>query len=104
MTNIYGPMDWVGRDAVIIAPNRRRDLAEEDLDQETIVTDPKGSCIHKLNAIAMGVWRMCDERRSTRTIAEWLTDVYEVDLEDAMDYVDQLIARFAEAGLLESGS
>jgi hypothetical protein len=98
---VYQSTDWVGVNSASIRPRGRHGVAEEELDQETIVTDPATGHIHKLNTVATEVWRMCDGRTSMREMSEWLTGVYAVDLENAMDYVDQLVARFAEASLLE---
>ena len=92
---------WTLRDAEIVTPRQCDDIVEERLDHEAILVDRRSGHIHRLNETAMGVWRSCDGQRTTRQIAKQMTDVYDVDFEDALDHVDQLVTRFAELNLLE---
>lgn len=94
---------WTLRDAKIVAPRSRHDIMEERLDHEAILVDPRSGHVHRLNETAMGVWHSCDGQRTTRQIAKQMTDIYDVEFEDALDHVDQLVARFAELNLLKLG-
>lgn len=98
---IHDSFDWVGRDTPIIVACRRGDLTREELDRDTILADPVTGQLHRLNETAMYVWNLCDGRTTARQIADRMMEAFEVDFEDAMDYVDQLVARFAESNLLE---
>ena len=89
-------------DMMLIPPPRRRDLIEEQLDGERILCDPRNGSGHRLNETAYAVWRECDGERTTREIAQHLTRVYEVELETALDYVEQLVAFFGQSKLLEA--
>ncbi len=94
--------DWTSREAAIPAPPRRRDLLVEDLDGQAILADPRSGRLHRLNETALAVWRACDGDTTMRAIAMQLTETYDVDCDTALDYVEQLVARFAEAELLAS--
>jgi len=92
---------WVQCDAEILAPPRREDVVEETLDNETVLFDPVSAQIHRLNETATIVWDSCDGDRTTRQIAEKMTQAYEVEFEEALDYVEQLVAWLAQSSLLE---
>jgi hypothetical protein len=53
-----------------------------------------------MNETALLVWRACDGCSTTRQLAARLTQTYEVSLETALEDVEQLIAAFAQAGLV----
>jgi PqqD family protein of HPr-rel-A system len=95
--------EWTGRAAAIKAPPRRSDLREERLDGEAIVADPRTGHTHRLNASALAIWDACDGRATTREIAEQLTRSWDLSFDDALDHVDQLVARFAGLRLFETG-
>jgi hypothetical protein len=88
-------------DATILAPPRRADVVEEELDGEVLLFDPRGGNTYRLNQTALAVWRRCDGRTTTEEIAEQFTQAYEVEFETAHDDVEQLVAFFGQAGLLE---
>jgi hypothetical protein len=94
--------DWIGRNATIITPRQGLRIVEERLEDEAVLIDPHSGRAHHLNATAASVWHSCDGRTTTRQIAEGMSQVYEVGFEDALDYVDELMALFAESHLLES--
>ncbi len=89
------------RATAILAPCRRADLVEDDLDGEAILSDPRTGGIHRLNETALAVWRRCDGRTATTQIARHLTRRYDVGFEVALDHVEQLLVLFAETGLVE---
>jgi PqqD family protein of HPr-rel-A system len=93
---------WTCSEARIAPPARRCDLNESELDGEGLLYDSPSGRTHRLNHTALFVWRLCDGRRSTREIAEQLTSAYDVDFERALDHVEQILVRLAEAGLLST--
>jgi len=93
---------WASRDADILIPRRRARVVEEQLDEEMLLVNPVNGQLHRLNATASDVWNACDGRATIRMVAERLTDAYEVGFDDAQDHVEQLVAWFAESGLLET--
>lgn len=92
---------WVQRDAVIPVPPRGEGVLVERLDDEAILVNPVSGKIHRLNETAAAVWNLCDGQTTTRQSAEHLTQVYDVGFEEALDYVEQLIAWLAQSDLLE---
>jgi len=100
MIDVHSPR-WTDRRAVVIAPCRRGDIVVDELDGEAILLDPGTGNTYRLNQTALTVWSRCDGRATTRDIVAVLTETYDVDFDTALDHVDQLIALFAEAGLLE---
>ena len=98
--SIFAP--WTCCAAHIIAPARRADLNESELDGEGLLYDEGTGQTHRLNQTALAVWRLCDGQRTTREIAEALTDIYEVEFDRALDHVEQILVRLAEAGLLNT--
>lgn len=103
MTTIKPP-SWVSCDASIIVPRRRKDVAENELDGEAVLWDHRTGKTHRLNQTAFDVWQRCEGRTTTREMAAHLSDHYEVELEAALDDVEQLILLLAESDLLEQNA
>ena len=96
------PTHWTSRDAVVVAPARRRDAVVHEHTDEVVVSLPaEGSTFH-LNPTATFVWARCDGCRTTRDIAGGLADDYLVAFDDALNDVEELVVWLAESGLLES--
>ena len=93
------PTHWTSREALIISPRRREGLVEEVADGQTVVTNPRNDERYRLNETAAEVWHRCDGSTSTRQIAQALSSTYDVDLDVALDHVEQLITFFAERRL-----
>ncbi len=95
---------WVQCDAVIPIPRHRPGVAEEWIGNEVILVHLPSGRIHRLNETAAAVWDGCDGTSTTREMAEWMTRVYELDFEQALDYVEQLVAWLAQSDTLELGT
>ena len=93
-------ISWTNTAARIIPAARRNDLNVSELDNEGLLFDESTGRTHRLNQTALDVWRLCDGRRSTREIAQELTNIYDVDFDRALDHVEQILVRLGEAGLL----
>ena len=92
--------DWVeGLDRWI--PPQGKNLATSFLDDEVVLFDNASGKTHRLNQAALAVWQQCDGANSIGDIAKHLTQQFEVELETALDHVEQLVAMFAEADLFE---
>ena len=94
------PPRWTHGVAPIV-PAGRFDIRVEVLDDEAVVYDPRSTNTFHFNPPALNVWRLCDGKTTTREMAQHQTACFEVDEETALDHVEQLVAKFAEAGLLE---
>jgi hypothetical protein len=90
---------WTARDADLVAPARRDDVLVEELDGEVVFSDPRTTRAFHLNGTAYFVWQRCDGRATTRQIARDLTEAYDVDMDRALDDVEQLVVFFALNGL-----
>ena len=90
---------WTTRNADIIAPARRDDVLVEELGDEVVFSDPRTTRAFHLNGTAYFVWQRCDGRTTTRQIARDLTAAFDVDLDRALDDVEQLVVFFALNGL-----
>ncbi len=81
-------------------PNRPEEIVHQVLDGEAVLYDARTGSTHRLNETALAVWQACDGQATTRELAQWLTGVYDVSSETALEDVEQLIAAFAQAGLV----
>lgn len=86
-----------------VVPSRRSEVIEHVIDEEGILLDPRSEHTLQLNRTALAVWHQCDGKMSMVEIARVLSDSFDIDRDTALDDVEQLVAIFAEAGLLESG-
>ena len=90
---------WTAQEASI-PPPRRKDLVVEILDDEAILFDPATGQTHRLSQGALNVWQQCDGNRTTKALAHRQTEIFDIEFETALDHVEQLVALFAESGLL----
>ena len=90
---------WTSREAEIIAPLRRDDVAVAEIDGEVVFADPDNGHTYHLNETAFAVWKRCNGRATTFQIAVALTAEYDVDFDRALDDVEQLVVFFARNAL-----
>lgn len=83
-----------------VVPPRRQDLAEYVLDDQVVLYDPADGATYRMNETALAVWRQCDGQKTIRELAENITREFDVELDAAMDDVEQLAALFAESDLI----
>jgi hypothetical protein len=82
-------------------PLKRSDLNVRVVDGETLVLDLTSGLIHQLNPTANLVWEHCDGQSSIGEIANHLLQLYEVDVETAVNDVTEAVERLRELGLME---
>lgn len=75
-------------------------VLEQAVDEDLIVYNPATENYFTLNRTARGVWELADGTRTGAAIAAVLADEYGVDAADVVDDVNEIIASFAEAGLI----
>ncbi len=85
-------------------PKRRTDVTREDVDDETVIYDPKSRNVHHMNPIAGVIWELCDGNRTTREIAEEIVAVLEADPSQVEGDVNKTIQDLQEKALLEEVS
>jgi hypothetical protein len=94
---------WTSRDAAIIAPPRRHDVVLDEMDGEIVCVDPVTDTTYYLNRTAYDVFRWCDGRTTTRWMARVLAETYDVEMDDALDDVEEVVELLVDAGLLGCG-
>lgn len=94
------PTRWTDGVAPIV-PASRFDVRVEVVGDEAVVYDGKSTNTFHFNPPALSVWRQCDGKTTTEEMAQRQTACFDVDEKTALDHVEQLVAKFAEAGLLE---
>ena len=93
--------DWTIRTARVVTPTRRPDIIVRELEDEVVFADPQSGCTYHLNETAWFVWRRCDGRTTTRSIAARTTETYDVAEQTALNDVEEVIGWFAAQGLCE---
>jgi PqqD family protein of HPr-rel-A system len=71
-----------------------------EIDDETVVYDPKTGEVHYLNATAALVFELCDGSGSVAEIAGDLADAFGLPEDQVVEQVGGLVAALREAGLL----
>ena len=59
--------------------------------------------VHRINATALDVLKMCDGRHTVEEIAMRLVEIYDVDPDLAKEDVRELIDKFAELEIVQEG-
>lgn len=101
--NANAALPWYLPGAAVACPRRRTDVREQVLDDEALLIDRVSGEAYRINATALDVWRMIEPAATTHDLAALLSERYEVDFDRALSDVEQLLAFFAGAGLLEPG-
>lgn len=88
----------------LVVPPRRRDVRTFAIDEEATLLDPQTGSRFYLNQTAWRVWNRCNGRHSADQIARGLAESFEAPFDSVVDDVEQLVAMFADAGLLQAGT
>ncbi len=83
-------------------PLRRSDVTVQELDGEALVYDPATADTHRLNETAYFIWRGCDGRSTTESVAERLSETYDVERGAATRHACRIIEELIERGLVFS--
>ncbi len=76
----------------LVSPVRRDDLVLEELDGEAVLYDPRYGALHRFNAVTLFVWDLCDGSHTMADIARRLTQLCEVEPDEALDNVQRATA------------
>jgi hypothetical protein len=68
---------------------------------EAVLFDAATSMLHRLGAIAAGVWLYCDGATDVTTMITELADTFDLDPDETTTVVYETLERFADEGLLE---
>ena len=85
-------------------PRARGDLGLQEVGEEGLLYDREAGKVHILNRTALFTWRKCDGTRTAEEIAGALRETFAGPAAvDIRRDVLQILASFAERGLLEQG-
>ena len=93
---------WTVPTAVLPCPTCRADVVQENLDGEAVLFDPITGSTFRLNQSALEVWTGCRKGRKLNDLTTDMCSRYDVDEQIARDDVQQMVAMFANHGLLEA--
>jgi len=82
-------------------PRRMPDITASDLDDELVLYNLRTDQVHVLNATAAAIWELCDGSMTAEEIAAVLADACSVPLARVQPDVQNMLAEFYEAGLIE---
>ncbi len=82
-------------------PRQMPDITASDLDDELVLYNLRTDQVHVLNATAAAIWELCDGSLSVREIAAVLADACQVPLARVEPDVQNMLAEFHQAGLIE---
>ena len=85
----------------VVLPRRRTGICEYVCDGETVLFDPTTWRTCVLNATAYDIWQRCDGRSTMRQVARRQARAYEVDIDTALDHVEEVAALFASLTLFD---
>lgn len=83
-------------------PRTRPDLTIVELDGEAVIYDDDAGELHHLNQTATVAFSLFDGTATLEELAQELGDAYGLSSEEIGPHLDEIVSRFAEAGLLVS--
>lgn len=93
---------WTIPTSALPCPTCRKDIIQENLDDEAVLFDPTTGSTFRLNQSALEVWTGCRQGRKLNDLTADMCSRYDVDEQVARDDVQQMVAMFANHGLLEA--
>ena len=83
-------------------PKTRSDLTIVELDGEAVIYDDDAGELHHLNKTATIAFSLFDGTATLKELAKELANAYGLSSEEIAPHLDEIVSRFAEAGLLVS--
>lgn len=83
-------------------PQVRSDLTIVELDGEAVIYDDDAGELHHLNGTATLVFSLLDGTATIAQLVQELAEVYGVPSHEISPQVEDIVARFGEAGLFKS--
>jgi hypothetical protein len=80
---------------------RRVDILAEEVDEETVLFDPRNKNIYALNQMASIIWELCDGEHTPTEISAEISSVLNVDLGRVLNDVLKTVGDFLDKGLVE---
>ncbi len=64
-----------------------------------LIFDPISMDTHRLNSVALFIWRLCDGTNDAQRVARRMTEVYDVTMETAVEHVERICDQLHSMGL-----
>ncbi len=81
-------------------PERAPNISEYEVEDETVLYDPRSDSAHALNPTAAVVWWLCDGDHGVKDIARELGDLYDKEPDSVRDDVTEIIEGFLSSRLI----
>ncbi len=81
--------------------NRKTDILREQLDDETLLFNPKTRNTYVLNDMADVIWGLCDGMHSPEEIADEIVSVLDVEPDIVFKDVSKVLEEFIRQNLVE---
>lgn len=81
-------------------PERAPNISEYEVEDETVLYDPRSDSAHVLNPTAAIVWWLCDGDHKVKDIARELGDLYDKEPDSVRDDVTEIIEGFLSSRLI----
>ena len=72
-----------------------------DLDGEAVLLNPLVGCSYNLNRVGTLIWKMLDGKHSTSDIATRISELYEVESDQALRDLENILDDMAKNDLLD---
>ena len=82
-------------------PRRKANLTEDEMDEDLLIVDFRGSQIHVLNPAAAAIWELCDGQYTVEQIAALMAGHLGLPNERVQQDVAKVVDEFREKGLVE---
>ena len=81
-------------------PERAPNISEYEVEDETVLYDPRSDAAHVLNPTAAVVWWLCDGDHKVKDIARELGDLYDKEPDSVREDVNEIIEGFLGSRLI----
>ena len=81
-------------------PERAPNISEYEVEDETVLYDPRSDAAHVLNPTAAVVWWLCDGDHKVKEIARELGDLYDKESDAVRADVEAIIEGFLSSRLI----
>lgn len=80
---------------------RKENLVCEEIEDDLLIVDFRGSQLHVLNPAAAAIWELCNGEHTKEEIVEFLAGHFQISPSDVEPSVATVLTEFREKGLLE---
>ena len=85
-----------------VRPGHAGHLMENQVEDELTLYDPRSEVVHILNPTAAAVWQLADGVRKVSDISAQFAELFDMDLGEVEEDVQDILEQFQGAGLLQN--